>query len=62
MSSLKLHIVSFDNPYPPNYGGVIDVFYKLKHLHASGVKIYLHAFEYGRKPAKELNQFCEKVF
>lgn len=62
MSSPKLHIVSFDNPYPPNYGGVIDVFYKLKHLHAAGVKIYLHAFEYGRKPAKELNQFCEKVF
>lgn len=62
MLSLKLHIVSFDNPYPPNYGGVIDVFYKLKHLHAAGVKIYLHAFEYGRKPAKELNQFCEKVF
>ncbi|MES2780729.1 MAG: glycosyltransferase family 1 protein [Bacteroidota bacterium] len=62
MSSLKLHIVAFDNPYPPNYGGVIDVFYKLKHLHAAGVKIYLHAFEYGRKPARELNQFCEKVF
>lgn len=62
MSSLKLHIVSFDNPYPPNYGGVIDVFYKLQHLHAAGVKIYLHAFEYGRKPAKELNKFCEKVF
>ncbi|MES2560561.1 MAG: glycosyltransferase family 1 protein [Bacteroidota bacterium] len=62
MSSVKLHIVSFDNPYPPNYGGVIDVFYKLKHLHAAGVKIYLHAFEYGRKPARELNPFCEKVY
>jgi hypothetical protein len=61
MSSLRLHIVSFDNPYPPNYGGVIDVFYKLQHLHAAGVKIHLHAFEYGRKPARELNKFCEKV-
>jgi hypothetical protein len=63
MSPHKIvHIVSFDNPFPPNYGGVIDVFYKLKYLHAAGVKIYLHAFEYGRKPARELNAFCEKIF
>jgi hypothetical protein len=57
-----LHIISFDNPYPPNYGGVIDVFYKLKYLHEQGVEIYLHAFEYGRKPTHELNKFCKKVF
>jgi ribosome recycling factor len=58
----SLHIVSFDNPFPPNYGGVIDVFYKLQYLHDAGVEIYLHAFEYGRKPAKELNKLCKKVF
>jgi hypothetical protein len=58
----KLHIVSFDNPFPPNYGGVIDVFYKLKELHHEGVEITLHVFEYGRKPAKQLNQFCKKVY
>lgn len=58
----SLHIISFDNPYPPNYGGVIDVFYKLKALHDAGVEIYLHAFEYGRKPAPELNKFCKEVF
>ena len=58
----RLHIVSFDNPFPPNYGGVIDVFYKLKALHDIGVKITLHAFEYGRTPSRELNQFCDKVF
>ena len=28
----EVHIVSFDVPYPPNYGGVIDVFYKIKTL------------------------------
>jgi hypothetical protein len=60
-SKKKLHIVSFDNPFPPNYGGVIDVFYKLRALHDIGVEITLHAFEYGRKPAKQLNQFCKKV-
>jgi len=62
MSVNKIHIVSFDNPYPPNYGGVIDVFYKLKALHELGIKITLHAFEYGRKPTSELNKFCEKVY
>lgn len=58
----KLHIVSFDNPFPPNYGGVIDVFYKLKALHELGVEITFHAFEYGRKPAIELAQYCSKVY
>jgi hypothetical protein len=61
-SKKKLHIVTFDNPFPPNYGGVIDVFYKLKSLHELGVEITLHAFEYGRKPAKQLNQFCKRVY
>lgn len=57
-----LHIVSFDNPYPANYGGVIDVFYRIKALHEAGVKIHLHAFTYGdRKPNKELENYCEKI-
>jgi glycosyltransferase involved in cell wall biosynthesis len=58
MSEIHLHIISFDIPYPPNYGGVIDVYYKLKALHAAGVKIHLHCFEYRRKPAPELNKYC----
>lgn len=61
-SDTRLHIISFDNPFPPDYGGVIDVFYKLKHLHALGVKITLHAFEYGRAPQKELETYCENVY
>ncbi|MEZ4884221.1 MAG: glycosyltransferase [Chitinophagales bacterium] len=60
---MNLHILSFDIPYPANYGGVIDVFYKLKTLHQLGVKITLHCFQYGnRKEAKELEQFCEIVY
>ena len=27
---MKLNIVSLDNPYPPDYGGAIDIYYKLK--------------------------------
>ena len=59
----RLHIVSFDVPYPPNYGGVIDVYYKLKALHSKGIKIILHIIEYpGRERAPELEEFCEKIF
>lgn len=57
-----LHIVSFNIPYPPNYGGVIDVFYKLKALHHCGIKIILHTFEYGRPHAEALNEYCEEIY
>lgn len=58
----SLHVVSFDNPFPPNYGGVIDVYHKMKALHDAGVKITLHVFEYGRQPADELLEVCNKVY
>ncbi|MEO8146541.1 MAG: hypothetical protein ABI723_02835 [Bacteroidia bacterium] len=61
MKEQHLHIVSFDIPYPPNYGGVIDVFYKIKSLHQLGVKVHLHCFEYGRKETDAMNAFCETV-
>jgi hypothetical protein len=61
MPDMHLHIISFDIPYPANYGGVIDVFYKIKALHASGIKVHLHCFEYHRQPAPELNKYCETV-
>jgi hypothetical protein len=57
----ELHIVSFDVPYPPNYGGVVDVYFKIKALHQLGVKIHLHCFEYGRGEQKELNALCQSV-
>jgi hypothetical protein len=41
---------------------VIDIFYKLKALHAQGVKIHLHCFEYGRAEAIQLESLCEKVY
>ncbi|MCK4570044.1 MAG: glycosyltransferase family 1 protein, partial [Bacteroidales bacterium] len=50
-------------PYPPNYGGVIDVFYKIKTLHEKGIKIHLHCIEYpGRGRAEDhLKNYCEEV-
>lgn len=60
--SKSLNIVSFDVPYPPNYGGAIDVFYKLKALHNLGIKIIFHTYEYGRGKQKKLEKYCETVF
>lgn len=62
LSAKHLHIISFDVPYPANYGGVIDVFYKIKALHEEGIKIHLHCFEYGRAKAAALENICEKVY
>ena len=57
-----LHIISFNIPYPANYGGVISVFYHLKALHQLGAKITLHCYEYGREHSTKLNKYCEHVF
>lgn len=59
---MKLHIISSDVPFPPDYGGMVDVYYKIRNLHEAGVKIYLHCFEYGRGEPKQMEQYCEKVF
>nr|WP_294905345.1 glycosyltransferase family 4 protein [uncultured Lacibacter sp.] len=56
-----LHIVSFDVPYPADYGGVVDVFYKIKALHELGMNIHLHCFEYGRGRQPELEKYCVEV-
>lgn len=56
-----IHVVSFDVPFPADYGGVIDVYHKIKALHKQGVQVHLHAFAYGRKPATELDALCASV-
>ncbi|MGD0711683.1 MAG: glycosyltransferase family 1 protein [Bacteroidales bacterium] len=61
-SKKEVDIVAFDIPYPPNYGGVIDVFFKIKAFKTAGVKVNLHCFEYGRKQSQELESICERVF
>jgi hypothetical protein len=56
-----LHIICFTVPYPPDYGGVIDLFWKLPALQAAGVNIHLHCFDYGRGKQDELNKYCATV-
>ncbi len=58
----KLHVISFDIPCPPNYGGIIDVYYKIKSLHEAGAEIIIHCFEYGRERNDELEKICKKVY
>ncbi len=59
---MKLHLISSDVPFPPDYGGMVDVYYKIKNLHEAGVKIYLHCFEYGRGEPSQMKDYCEEVF
>ncbi len=62
MKTNYLHIISFDIPFPADYGGVMDVFYKLKALNEAGIKIILHCFQYRDRQAQpELEKYCEKV-
>jgi len=61
MDTKHLHIICHDVPYPPDYGGVFDLFYKIKMLHACGINIHLHCFEYGRGEQPELNNYCREV-
>lgn len=58
-SDNHIHIVSFDIPCPVNYGGVIDVFFKLKALVERGLKVHFHCFEYGREHSERLEALCE---
>ncbi len=62
MEDRKLHIVCHDVPYPADYGGVFDLYYKIKTLSAEGIKIQLHCFTNGRVEQPILNTICEQVF
>jgi hypothetical protein len=62
MKDRHIHIISFNIPYPPDYGGVIDVYHKIRWLHKAGVKVHLHCFEYGRQRSPELEKLCAEVY
>ena len=62
LSRIDLHIVSFNVPLPANYGGVIDVFYKLDALTKMGLKVALHCFDYGRGEVDELVNYAAEVY
>jgi hypothetical protein len=57
LSNQKLHIVTLDVPFPADYGGAIDMYFRIKALHELGLELTLHVFEYGRGQQKELEKF-----
>lgn len=65
--SQHLHVVAFDLPYPPDYGGIIDIYYKIRCLSEAGVRVHLHYFRYGAPRCDEdairtgLDRYCETV-
>ena len=59
---MKLHVVSFQVPFPPDYGGVIDVYYKLKALKEAGCSIVLHTYRYGVDEQPDLLKVADTVY
>ncbi|GIV42040.1 MAG: hypothetical protein KatS3mg034_1350 [Vicingaceae bacterium] len=60
--SLKITVISFENPFPPDYGGAIDVYYKIKNLKKLGTKIRLIFFTRKRRNFEPLRPFCDEVY
>jgi hypothetical protein len=58
-----MHIVCLDAPSPPDYGGAIDMYYKIKALGEAGKKIILHYYDYhpGRHTAG-LEPYCQAIY
>ena len=61
LQAQHVHIIAFDVPSPPDYGGVIEVYYKIESLVKAGIKVHLHSFIYGRQVSKRLAEMCEQV-
>ncbi len=55
--------MAFQVPAPPSYGGVMDVYYRLKALRRAGVDVTLHTFYYAdRSPHTDLSDIASKVY
>src|SRR5438034_140790 len=59
----RVHVVCLDSPSPPDYGGAIDMFYKIKALQEIGLRVVLHYFAYkNNRPIEAVLPFCEAVY
>ena len=60
---MHLHVICFDQPYPPAYGGAVEMYYKLRELHAAGFKLILHIFLYNNaQQQQETERLAEKTY
>lgn len=62
MTNKRIHIVSFDVPFEPNYGGILDVYLRAKALKQAGFYIVMHCFDYGRGKLKLDRDIADEVF
>lgn len=58
----KIHVIAFDVPFPPNYGGIIDVYYKARVLKKLGYYVVLHAYAYGRGDSEGAKSCCDELY
>lgn len=62
MDKKRLHVVSFQFPLPANYGGVIDVYHKLKALREDGYTVVLHSFIYDRELDNAIYELVDELY
>lgn len=58
----RVHIVAFDNPFPPAYGGIMDIYYKCRSLKELGCEVILHVWEYGRPHHDQIFNIADQVY
>lgn len=61
MQPPSLHVIALDTLWPPDYGGAIDMYARLRALKDIGVAVTLHCFLYRKRPAPELEPLCRTV-
>ncbi len=61
VSEKHLHIITHDVPYPADFGGVVDLYYKIIWLNKMGLKIHLHCFVNKRAEQDGLKKYCASV-
>ena len=60
--SSDLHIITLNNPWPADYGGMVDSFHRIVNLSKLGVKITLHCYSNNNKADTETEKYCKQVF
>lgn len=61
--SETIHIVCLDAPSPPDYGGAIDMYYKIKALGEAGKRIILHYYDYNpSRHTAGLEPYCGAIY
>lgn len=57
-----INIITFQFPIPANYGGVIEVYEKIKALKDAGYFIILHTFIYDREYDTAIEEIADEVY